>query len=113
MIQVLDNATAEKDQFKVQVDNLGHKLTELEIENNNYRTEVQNLKHGAQSNLAVLIERDSLREQLIESCNSVNKLCAERDQVLNERDHYTERINQLEEEVSGFLNCNMMTYIAF
>ncbi len=79
---------------------LNHRVTELENEKDGYRNELQSLSQVAQSNLTVIFERDSLKDQLIVSCNNFNQVCASRDQLLKEKDHLLERIAQLEDQVS-------------
>ena len=100
MIQVLDKASTEKDHFKCQINMLNHRVTELENEKDGYRNELQSLSQVAQSNLTVIFERDSLKDQLIVSCNNFNQVCVSRDQLLKEKDHLLERIAQLEDQVS-------------
>jgi len=58
--------TAERDQFKCEIDKCNLKVAELEVDVNNYREEVNSLTQTVQMNFATVMERDSLKERAAE-----------------------------------------------
>ncbi len=67
-------------------------VAELEIEVKNYRDEVQTLTESARSNLAISLERDSLREKL-------NEMTSQQEGLLSKIDQLETSITQLKTEV--------------
>ncbi len=64
----------------------------MEIEVKNYRDEVQTLTESARSNLAISLERDSLREKL-------DEMTSQQEGLLSKIDQLETSISQLKTEV--------------